>query len=81
MTVAVVGTDWQVSTHPSATSSSVSALLVYMETAPSTSLAMQVAQLPASHENGAAIPICRAGLQDRGAGVVLDGPSGRRARS
>src|SRR5205807_65003 len=57
---AVVGTDWHVSTQPSLSSSSLRALLTNISTSPSTSLAMHVAQLPDSHENGADIPISRA---------------------
>ena len=56
----LVGTAWQVSTHPSATSSSVRALLTCMEAVPSSNLAMQVAQLPDSQENGGDMPIWRA---------------------
>ena len=57
---ALVGRDWQVSTHPSSTSSGVSALLTRMVTVPSRMNAMHVAQLPASHEYGAGRPARRA---------------------
>ncbi len=47
-----VGSDWQVRIHPSSTSSSVRALFTRILTEPSRRRAMQVAQLPASQENG-----------------------------
>ena len=46
------GRDWHVSTHPSATSSGVSALFTRIVTDPSVTSAMHVAQLPCSHEKG-----------------------------
>ena len=60
MTVGEVGTVWQVRIQPSSTSSSSSASLHVIVTVPSTSLAMHVAQLPASQENGGDMPIWRA---------------------
>ena len=50
----LVGSDWQVRTHPSSTSSGVRASLTRMVTAPCWTKAMQVAQLPASQEEGVA---------------------------
>ena len=56
----MVGTAWHVRIQPSATSSSSSASLTCIVHRPSTSRAMQVAQLPASHDDGGRSPICRA---------------------
>ena len=58
--MALVGTDWQVRIQPSATSSSVRALLHFIDTVPSSRRPMHVAQLPDSQENGGDIPTCRA---------------------
>ena len=55
-----VGRPWQVRTQPSSTSSGVSALLARMRAEPSFKKAIQVAQLPASQENGGRRPPRRA---------------------
>src|SRR3974390_1331137 len=60
VTVSPDGKDWQVRTQPSSTSSGVNALLARILTVPSLRKAMQVAQLPASQENGGRRPPRRA---------------------
>ena len=68
----LVGSAWQVSTQPSSTSSGVSALFARMVTVPSRTKAMHVAQLPASHEKGAARLGPASRLEHGVAGAVRD---------
>jgi hypothetical protein len=60
VTSGVTGSLWQVSTQPSAISSASSASLTRILTSPAVMCAMQVAQFPASQEEGGERPARRA---------------------
>ena len=81
LAVGEVGRPWHVSTHPSSTSSGMSALFTRILASPTSSRAMHVAQLPDSHENGARSPARRAVSRNVSPAWYLTSGRARRGRS